>query len=304
MTIAAIAMALVLSSAFGGWGVVVSRRLPPRHATWLLSVGGVVAALSGLAVLALLGSLMLGEQPAVAHGGHWSVDALRDHAPVGRPTASAAALLTGVLCTWAATVAIRYAGAVLAAYRSCRGLPRGAGELIVIPGASIGAYAVPGRPGRIVAGQRLLSALSPGQRRALLAHERAHLSHGHHWHLAAVTVAGALNPLLRPLRPATRCATERWADEVAGTAVGDRLLVARALATAARCASAPSRGALAATGHFVPLRVAALLRPAPEPRPLLTRLSLALLAAAAAAAFLAAKQTEHLYEFARHVERH
>lgn len=66
MTLAATATALILSCSFGFWGVVVARRLPPRQATWLLSAGGAVAALSGLAVLALLGSLLAGEQPAVA----------------------------------------------------------------------------------------------------------------------------------------------------------------------------------------------------------------------------------------------
>ncbi|MGI8749149.1 MAG: M56 family metallopeptidase [Thermoleophilaceae bacterium] len=300
MTLAAIAMALILSSAFGCWGVAVAQRLPPRHATWLLSAGGVIAALSGLAVLVLVGSLLVGEQPAIATEGHWSAAALREHAPVGRATASAAALLAGLLSAWAGAVAFRRARALLAAYRSCRELPPAAGELIVVPGTRVGAHAVPGRPGRIVAGQHLLSALSGGERRVLLAHERAHLDKAHHWHLAAVTIAAALNPLLGPLRGAVVCSTERWADEAAGEAVGDRRLVAQALASAARCGShAP--GALAATTHFVPLRVAALLGPAPAPRPLLVRVSLGLLLAAVGAVLVATKQTEHLYEFARRV---
>lgn len=303
MSLAPIAVALLLSSAFGCWGGAAARRLPPRHATWLLSVGGLVAALSGLAVLVLLGSLLAGEQPEIANEGHWSAAALRDHAPVGRATALAAALLAGMLGAWAATVAARRTRAVLAAYRSCRRLPRAAGELIVVPGSRVGAYAIPGRPGRIVAGQRLLGALSPGERRALLAHERAHLVNGHHWHLSAVTIAAALNPLLRPLRPAALCATERWADEAAGEAVGDRRLVAGALAAAALRGSAPTNGTMAATVHLVSLRVAALHGPAPGPRPLVMRLSVGLLLAAVGAAFLATKQTEHLYEFARRVHQ-
>ena len=295
--------ALMVSSLFGWWGVAIARRLPPRQATWLLSVGGVVAALSGLAVLVLLGSLLVGEQPEVASQGHWSATALRDHAPVGTTGVWAAAVLAACLSVGAAIVAVRRARAVVTAYRSCRQLPVGAGELIVVPGTAVGAYAIPGRPGRIVAGQQLLSALSPTERRALLAHERAHLARGHHWHLAAVTIAAALNPLLRPLRPAATCATERWADESAAEAVGDRRTVAQALATAARCATAPTRGALAATSHFVPLRVGALLLPAPTPRPLLFRLAVALLTVGVLATVVATKQTEHLYEFARHGQR-
>lgn len=303
MTLSAVAMALVVSSVFGHWAAAVAQRLPPRHATWLLSAGGLIAALSGLAVLVLLGSLLVGEQPEVAEEGHWSAAVLRAHAPVGRSVALAAALLAVVLSAWAGAVALRRARAVLAAYRSCRALPLAAGELIVVPGRRVGAYAVPGRPGRIVAGQQLLSALSPAERRALLAHERAHLTHGHHWHVAAVTVAAALNPLLRPLGPAATCATERWADEAAAAAVGDRRSVAGALAAAVRAGRPAEGGILAATTAFVPLRVAALLGPAPPPRPLLVRLSLGLLLAAAAGAFLATKQTEHLYEFARDAQR-
>lgn len=303
MTLAVFAIALVPSCAFGWWGPLVARRLPPRHATWLLSGGGVVAALSSVVVLLLVGSLLVGEQPAVARAGHWSVAALRDHAPVGFPAALAAAVLGAVLCVWAATVAYRRAWAVAVAYQSCRNLPAGAGELIVVPGASVGAYAVPGRPGRVVAGEQLLARLSSGQRRAVLAHERAHLMHGHHWHLAAVSIASALNPWLGPLRAATSCAAERWADEVAAATVADRRLVARALAAAAVRTDAPRQGALAAATHFVPLRVAALLAPAPRSRPLLVRVSLALLLAATAATVLATKQTEHLYEFAQHVNR-
>ncbi len=300
--LAAVAITLVVSCTFGWWGAVVAERLPPRQATWLLSAGSAVSALSTLAVLTLLGSLLVGEQPVVAHHGHWSVAALRSHAPIGTPVAIAATLVAVVLCVWAATVAYRHGRAVVIAYRSCRALPARAGELIVVPGTSVGAYAVPGRPGRVVAGQQLLSRLSSGQRRALLAHERAHLTHGHHWHLAVVTIACALNPLLGPLRRAATCATERWADEIAGTEVRDRRLVAHALATAAVYTTNPPRGALAAATSFVPLRVAALLAPAPGPRPLLVRLSAVLLLAAAGAAVLATKQTEHLYEFAQHVK--
>ncbi len=303
MSLPVVSAVLVVSSLFGFWGAAVARRLPPRQATWLLSVGGVVAALSGFVVLVLLASLLVGEQPDVASHGHWSAAALRDRAPVGAASSWAAALLVALLTAGAGTVAVRRSRAVLGAYRSCRGLPAEAGELVVVPGTAVGAYAVPGRPGRIVAGQGLLGALSALERRALLAHERAHLARGHHWHLAAVTIAAALHPALRPLRPAASCATERWADESAAEAIGDRRAVAHALAAAARCSTAPARGALAATSHFVPLRVASLLGPVPGPRPVLLRLSIALLLAAAAAALVAVKQTEHLYEFARYGQR-
>lgn len=98
-----------------------------------------VAALPGLAVLVLLGSLLVGEQPDVASQGHWSATALRDHAPVGTAGAWAAAVLAALLSIGAAVVGVRRARGVVRAYRSCRALPATAGELIVVPGTAVGA---------------------------------------------------------------------------------------------------------------------------------------------------------------------
>lgn len=297
----AIAMPLVVAACFGVLGPLVASRLPPRQATWLLTVGGAVAALSGLAVLALLASVLLGQLPDVANEGHWSVATLRQHAPVDRVIGFAALVALLVAGAAISLAAIRRGMAVLAAYRSCRELPPAAGDLVVVADASAGAFAVPGRPGRIVVAQSLLTALSATERRALLAHERAHLEHGHHWHLTAVSLAATANPLLTPLRTAAAHATERWADEEAVAEVGDRRQVAAAVARAALMSRRPPRAAgpkLAAATHAVPQRVAALLGDAPEPRPALLLLAATLLLAGAAATVVVGKDTEHLFEFA------
>ncbi|CAN5754244.1 hypothetical protein BH20ACT4_BH20ACT4_06730 [soil metagenome] len=64
-------------------------------------------------------------------------------------------------------------------------------------------------------------------------YERAHVTHHHHRHLATAEVAAAIMPLVRPLLTRLRFATERWADETAACEIGDRRLVARAIARAA-----------------------------------------------------------------------
>ncbi|MVO88629.1 M48 family metalloprotease [Streptomyces sp. p1417] len=121
---------------------------------------------------------------------------------------------------------------------------------------------------RIVVTAGLLSCLDAPERRALFAHERAHLVARHHRHLLAVQLAARANPFLRPLRTAVAYTAERWADEEAAHAVGDRRAVALAIGKAAlvsQGAPAPTLAGLAAPGP-VPRRVAALLAPAPGPR--------------------------------------
>ncbi|WP_182262332.1 M56 family metallopeptidase [Rhodococcus sp. UFZ-B548] len=56
------------------------------------------------------------------------------------------------------------------------------------------AYSVAGKPGFVVATQGLSSALTGGERDAVLAHERAHLSGGHHRIVGACEVLAAVLP--------------------------------------------------------------------------------------------------------------
>lgn len=306
MTRVALLLPFAVAGGLGLVAPVLARRLPPRHATWLLSAGGGLSALSGLAVLGLLALVLVGQQPEIAREGNWSVAALRAHAPVDAAVAGAA--LVAVLAAGSAVIAVgvRRGLALLAAHRSCRAVPAATGELVVVADTAAGAYAVPGRPGRIVVAQPLLAALSTAERRALLAHERAHLRHGHHWHLAAVALAAGANPLLLPLRAAASHATERWADEAAAEAVGDRRVAAAALARAAlatRPSSAGASPALAAAARAVPGRVEALLSVPPRPRPVLVTIVLTLLLAGAVAAVITAQQTDQVFDLAMRVRR-
>lgn len=134
------------------------------------------------------------------------------------------------------------------------------------------AYAAPGRPGCIVVSRGMLDVLSPPERRVLFMHERAHLDMHHSRYLLIGELTVALLPLLRPIVDQLRLATERSADEFAAAAVGDRRLVARSIARAALSAH-DYRGttnglAGAFGGGVVPVRVEALLNPAPRRGPL------------------------------------
>ena len=298
----AIALPLIVAACFGLAGPHLARRLPPREATWLISVGAVASALSAVAVLCLLAAVLLGQLPDVAGLGHWSTSALREHAPA-EPEFTAASLLA-VLAAGAtvAYVAIRRALTFASAYRACKSMS-GSGDLVVVDGAPPSAVAVPGRPGRVVISASLLRVLSPGERRAVLAHERSHLANGHHWHRSAVSMAIAANPFLAPLRGAIAYATERWADEEAAAEVGDRRLAAQALA---RVGLLVGRGAeeqphLALAQHAVTARVAALLKESPRRRPTWSFGVIALVGAGLIAAVFVEKQTEHVFELAGHV---
>ena len=83
---------LVLAALFGAAAPVIARRLPPPIATWLLSIGGLVAAAGSVAVLGFLAFTLLGRAPLLATQGHWSPTALQHADPVAVPVEVAAML--------------------------------------------------------------------------------------------------------------------------------------------------------------------------------------------------------------------
>jgi beta-lactamase regulating signal transducer with metallopeptidase domain len=234
-------------------------RLPPQVASWLLTGACVVLAASSTAALALLAFAGLSLIPAVADAGHWSPQALRDLDDVDVPVSVASGVVLVVLAVLLVRTAVRY---VRWARRLSHELDAHSrdGGVVILPGEEPLAFAAPGRGGRIAISSGMLAALTPGERCALLAHERAHLASRHHVFLIALTLSATLNPLLRPLSTAACFTLERWADETAARQLGDRTIVAHAVAKAA-LAARPHRGfALNAGGGPVPRRVSALLR--------------------------------------------
>ncbi len=105
-------------------------------------------------------------------------------------------------------------------------------SLIVVPGDEPFAFTLGLRRRRVIVSTSVLSALGEGERMAVLAHERAHVRGWHPALLSIGTVLSRAFPFIPPLRV---CADqllvglEMAADQAAVRAVGDPLIVARAL---------------------------------------------------------------------------
>ncbi|MDH6711352.1 Zn-dependent protease with chaperone function [Kitasatospora sp. MAA19] len=291
LLIAALAPAVVARAA---------RRLPPRPAAWALLCTAAVATAGWLGSLALLAFATLVQIPGIAREGHWSPQLLRAADPVFGPVGVLGALALAASAAALGTAALRQAAAHRLARREVRRLPSG-GELAVLDDDTPDAFALPGAPGRIVVTRGMLRSLDHVERQALLAHERAHLAHRHHRFLAAWRLAAAVNPLLRPLADTGAFMLERWADEDAATAVGDRTVVARALARAALATAGsgarPAR--LAAASGAVPQRVRALVAPPPAHRPLPLLAGGLVLAVSCASLTSAASDSDRMLDTAR-----
>lgn len=299
----AVYLALISSALFGLTSPRISVRLPPAIGTWLLSVGGVLAAAGSTAALALLGFTLAGQSSMLASRGRWSLSTLRQSDPVSTPIAAAALVALALLAVNACGAAIELGVALRSAYRLAADLPA-RGELAVIQEADLVAFAVPGRPGRIVVSARLLRSLDAGERRAVLAHERAHLGHRHHLHQAAAHLVAAANPLLRRMPAAVALACERWADEDAARLCRRDVVVGALRRTAAvRQPPLPGRLALGAAVLDIASRIRALEMPAP--RLVLWRfaLPLALLVTTVLAVAYAAHDTERIFELAQYTYR-
>lgn len=260
-------------------------RLHPRTATWLLTWTAVLLAVCSTLCLALLMVVGTAQLPGNPLPDGWSDLEVREALPYDEVAGRAAipALLSVLVSCLAA--GWRHCRVRKQATRAVGGL---AGRSVaVLPDAAPYAYALPGRRGggQVVVSTGMLSGLTPGERRALFAHERAHLAGRHHRFLLAVQLAARANPFLRPLRTAVAFTAERWADEEAAVRTGSRRTVALAVGKSALV----SKGApVASLAHFaagpVPRRVAALLGPAPVARNWLSvfrTLGLAMWAAAA-----------------------
>jgi len=264
MTIALLLLPLLVPCAAPPLARRVLDRCPPVLALWtltasaLLLAGGTVASLCTLALTGLL------RIPAFAALGDL-VHPLRT--PSVLLVLPLAAVATGLLTVGALalgrSVVRQTAGLRNARAEAGRGPT--AGDLCVVDSPRADAYALPGRPPRIVVTTAMLRSLDAAEREALFAHERAHITGGHHHFLAGAELAAHCHPALRPVREAVRLAAERAADEAAASSVGDRRLIARAIARAALATTARplphSPVTPAATTGPVPRRVAALLAP-------------------------------------------
>ncbi|MGI8937604.1 MAG: M56 family metallopeptidase [Iamia sp.] len=266
-------------------------RLPPVLATWALTGAAVLGALTVVSVLA---TMVL----EVVHGVPWAdrpwMWCLPGASQIGGTTWAFGALAVA----WIGVALVR----ICRRRRDYRAL-RAAGA--VGPGVEIlatgepTAYSLPGRPGRIVVSRGMLHSLRAQEREVLFAHERSHLSHGHDRFIHAADLASDIFPPLALLASRVRYATERWADEDAVVEIGDRRVVARAVARAALAqGDLRPEAASALAGHGVRRRVE-VLRCDPQPR---RALALAALVGVLAVVVLVGSSTLQVHHLAVVVE--
>lgn len=193
-------------------------------------------------------------------------------------------------------------GRILLARRRAVASAANHGRVAILESPSKFAYAVPTRTGCVVVSTGLLSPLSAQERKAVFAHERAHLRLGHHHYLLAAELSIAILPFLAPILSQLQHATERAADEAAAaTLSGERKAVATAIATTALgmnvAGALPTLG-----GGSVTRRVEALLWPHREPVAGRLR-SAAVVAGGVSAALALAVQLHHFSTLVDHLCR-
>ncbi|MFE0516412.1 M48 family metalloprotease, partial [Streptomyces sp. NPDC058964] len=207
-------------------------RLAPVAALWVITVSAVAFAgcsLAALGAFVLIGLLRL---PLFAAFGEL-VHPLSTVSDVFVLPVAVTSVGTLAVCSWTLARSVLRQTRAFRAARSEAASGPAAGDLCVVDSPLPDAYALPGRPHRIVVTTAMLRSLDAAEREALFAHERAHNEGGHHFFLAVAELAAHCHPALRPVRATIRLAAERAADEAAATAVGDRRLTARAIARAA-----------------------------------------------------------------------
>lgn len=252
----------VVAALAAGW---ISSRVPPAAATVLLTILALTISLATGLILSLAGYVGASELLPLPEFHSWSVDVLRDNVPLP----PVVGLIAGATAAILFASAVRHAGRVVSNARQTSAIAAGMPSvdgLSIIDLDAARAYAIPGRHRRIVVSSGMLRSLSGPQRRALLAHEAAHLRCHHHVYVQLARLAAAANPLMMPVSRAVDCCVERWADAAATRAVGDRVTVARAIGAAALASAAAPAGVLGVAHSDVVERVRVLLDP-PAHRP-------------------------------------
>ena len=253
-------------------------RMRPAQAVVLLAAAALAVSLASGMALTAIAVAVIATLTAVAADGHWSAVTIRAEIPIPGWLGALAAVAVMVLLLRGAIRTCAIVVALVRADRLCRNIRAGGGPVVILDDDSADAYMVAGLRGCVVISQRLLSELSPDERRVLTAHELSHLTKRHHLYVHVADIAAAGNPLLRRVSAAVRLGVERWADEDAAVGIGDRRTAGRALARVALLRSALARATtgLSLAGNVpvlgvgalqVASRVQALLAPAPRPRP-------------------------------------
>ncbi|WP_131735498.1 M56 family metallopeptidase [Actinomadura roseirufa] len=239
-------------------GLVLGRVPSALHPSWSARLLATTAAMT---VLALLGTCFFVAvnyaatlaPSAAAHVPEWAL--FGDDRPLPALVGVPAVLGTAACFAITGRTALRWAGELRGA-RAAAARPLETEVPIAV--------AVPGRRGGVLLSRGLMRGLTPDELQVVFRHEESHLRHRHHRYLAAGALAAALLPPLRPLRDRLLLSVERWADEDAAEATGDRGLVARTIAKVALAHPVAPGPAAAFAESGVVHRVEALLGTPPD----------------------------------------
>jgi Zn-dependent protease with chaperone function len=252
---------LVLSFLFPLAARRMAAMLRPTAAARAAAIGAAVAALAYACCLTLLSLTLFDDLPPLSAFDNRPELGLPKPVPGWLASIAALILLAGT---------IRFVREVVRRYRTVREL-----RAIGVPHAGLAvadlpepfAVAIPGRPGHVLVTSGMLRLFDGVERQVLLAHEHSHLERRHHRLVAVAVLAAAMNPLLTKLAHLVAFLVERAADEDAAAEVGNREVVARAVAKASLAGS--GRGlapALGLNGSKAVERVAAIAGPQPTSR--------------------------------------
>lgn len=245
---------LLVTLAIAAVATTAHRRLPPQLATRFAAAALVVVTVAALPTLLVVALAFLAHAPVVGVGLEWCAEAVGLHTAVS-PLVGAPALLVLVAGAVRTTRLVRR-------HRTLR--CDGAHDVHVLHSHKPYAVTLPGKSGQIVISTALIDLLDESERCVVLAHERAHFRHRHDRYLLVAELAAAVLPPMRALSRRLTYSIERWADEVAARACGDRELVALTLGKVAVQTNAPLVAGFAGLG--VAARMQALLAP-PVRRP-------------------------------------
>lgn len=248
----ALLIPLVLAASIVAAATSAHRRLPPPVAARFVTIALVVVAVAAVPTAALLAVAFLAHAPVVGLGFQWCAQAIGLHGsvPVWLGVPAVALLGTGLM----------RAARILREHRQLR--THRAGPVHIADSDRPYALTLPGRAGQIVLSRALLDLLDDDERRVVVAHERAHATHRHDRYVLAAELAAAALPPLRGLARRVSFSIERWADECAAAACGNRSLVASTIGKVALVGHPRTVTAFAGLG--VASRISALLAPSPR----------------------------------------
>ena len=289
------------------------RALLPKHPaieTWTLTIGSAVAALLSTWSLVLLATVGIVRVAYITERLHVVGGTLRRsvHVPMVVSVVALIMLMTRSRRLLSAARQGRRARLAAAVFNN-----RHPGPFVVVADSQPIAFALTGprgHTGNVVISTAVLSGLPDAERRAVLAHEYAHLSLHHHVHRRIVRLAVAMAPTVGSAWAELEWAMERWADERAAPTTLQRRNVASAIGTFRRLAGTTTDvcpendlafvGGLAFAQSNAELRIDALLDSPPSRRTRDILPVAAIVALMGVATCDATHQLAHLFRAALH----